>query len=76
MSMQGIFNNEAIEMLPKIKKFIQDHSNDSGIKNSMISITLNRCCNSRIAICNMNESQLDKFQEDLSNELIFKLELK
>lgn len=63
MSLQSELDQEAIDMLPKIKTEIKKAASFEA--NEMLCRTLRECMNSKIAMNSMNSEQLEKFQQDL-----------
>ena len=63
MTIQNQFNNEALNMLPEIVAEIKKA--DQFGRDQIISKTLRECSNSRVSLINMNEKQLNEFQDNL-----------
>lgn len=61
MSIQSQLNNEAINMLPKIKKLIAESEH----ADILFQSTLQKCMNSRVAISDMNGEELNRFQDNV-----------
>jgi hypothetical protein len=64
MSIQTSFNNEAINMLPKIAKLISLAKGQS--RNNMINITLHEINSSYVPLTEMNEKQIKNFEDYIS----------
>lgn len=63
MSLQSQLDQEAIDMLPKIKSEIAKAAFEEA--NAMRLKTLQYCMNSSKAIIDMNSKELEEFQDDL-----------
>lgn len=67
MSLQSQFDQEAIDMLPKVKAEIEKAEKFEA--NQMRYKTIQACCNAsqnyRCAIAFMSSDELEKFQNDL-----------
>ena len=62
-SIQAHFNNEAINMLPRIKtEILKAEGSD---RNNLITATLQRCLNASIPVAYMTSDELNRFQSKL-----------
>ena len=73
-NIQARFNNEAIDMLPRVKKEILKATQFEA--NQMKCLTLAKCCNAsqhyRCAIAFMTKEELKEFEQDLLDVFKFK----
>ena len=67
MSLQAHLNDEAIELLPKIKKIISESEKFEA--NQMYNETIRKCCNASSVygscLVDMSENTKEEFQNDL-----------
>lgn len=63
MSLQSILDNDAINMLPKIKQILSKAENFE--YSQIYSRTLREISNTNISIEEMSDKQLNKFQDKL-----------
>ena len=67
MSLQAQLDNEALNLLPKIKSLITESN-----RNEMIVLTIRECLNCTPPVSEMSESQKDNFQNRLIESFKYK----
>jgi len=72
MSIQGIFDQQAIKMLPKVKQYIE--SSDDYIANEFHQLAIRSICDSLTPLTHMSATELQAFDNQLLDTFAFILE--